>query len=160
LAPFFFDFGKLLDNRSVPDLSPATALNRLVAKEYVAVRGWAVAVGGSSGVSSARSGREQGDGSDQDGKNAFHGCYSYWRLGTRSGAIDGRKNIDSVIAEKHWRAKDNFSISEIIREGARADLLAGCKPSSEMQSHISTGGRFDFSFRKIGPVCRRAMMAD
>ena len=38
-------------------------------------------------------------------------------VGHAIGTIDGRKNIDSAIAEKHRTPKDNFSISEIIGEG-------------------------------------------
>jgi hypothetical protein len=73
-------------------------------------------------VGYAGSGREQGGGSDQGGKNAFHDVTPLQRLVSRSDAIDERKDIDSVIAEKHRRPKDNFSVFEIIEESGRADL--------------------------------------
>ena len=73
-APFFLTSRARRIGGLAPDRCPAAFNRRLVAEEHVAVRRRAVALSRRGSLGGARSSSKQGDGSDQGGKNAFHGA--------------------------------------------------------------------------------------
>lgn len=98
VGALFFASRICLASGLVLNVCPAIFFRRLVAEEHVAVRCRAVALSRCSSLSGARSSGKQSDGSDQGGKNAFHGEAPLQCVGVRSDAIDGLKNSDSVFA--------------------------------------------------------------